>query len=37
MPSMDSESLEKLRKHAVVATVSAAAPAAVQLRVVKAF
>jgi hypothetical protein len=37
MPSMDSESLEKLRKHAVIAAVSAAAPATVQLRVVKAF
>jgi hypothetical protein len=37
MPSMDRESLEKLRKHAVIATVSAGAPATVQLRVVKAF
>jgi hypothetical protein len=37
MPPTDRESLERLRKHAVVATVTAGATASVQLRVVKAF
>jgi hypothetical protein len=37
MPPTDRESLEKLRKHAAVATVSAGTPAVLQLRVVKGF
>lgn len=37
IPPPDRESLERLRKEAVVATVTVGAPASVQLRVVKAF
>jgi hypothetical protein len=37
MPPTDRESLEKLRKHAVIGTVTAGATATVQLRVVKSF
>lgn len=37
MPPQDRESLEKLRQHAVIATVTAGATATVQLRALKSF
>jgi hypothetical protein len=37
MPSMDHDSLERLRPHAVIATVTAGAAATVQLRALKSF
>lgn len=37
MPSMDHDALEKLRQHAVIATVTVGATASVQLRALKSF